>query len=139
MLKKIIVLTGAGVLAACVTAAYSKPMEKLEAAPGYVLEFISEMHEVKVGPSTTARLFIGYSFGEPDQFSYLQLMNDAHKPGEDDPVKVYDLEANLGKELWIKSMTAKDAVTLELSGLDATFQNSETIIIKVNGVNAESQ
>jgi hypothetical protein len=119
-------------VAACSTTAYSTPFTPTTEYPFPVLDFISEMHEVKLGETVVARLFIGYSFAEPDQFSYLQLMLVNDIPGVDS-VEVYDLEANLGEEIWITAVEAVDANTLRLTTMD------KEILIKVDGLAAAAK
>lgn len=128
-------ITSALALCACATSAaepFQNTFVAMTSSPENILEFLSEMHEVNLGGKTEIKLFLAYSYAEPDQQSYLQVSNVLDIPGEDS-VAVYDLEANLGKELWITGVSAKDENTLEI------FDKDETILIRIDGLAAESK
>ncbi|NWG93013.1 MAG: hypothetical protein HXY21_10985 [Parvularculaceae bacterium] len=134
-MRALAIITGACALVACATGGggtFQNTFVEMTESPDFVLEVLSELHEVKLGETTKVRLFLGYSYGEPDQYSYLQVSEAVDIPGVD-PVAVYDLEANLGKELWITGIAAKDAKTLEVVSDGAPF------LIKVDGLAAASK
>jgi len=132
-MRELAIITGACALGACATGGgtYQNTFVAMTESPDYVLEVLSELHEAQLGETTNIRLFLGYSYGEPDQYSYLQVSGAVDIPGVD-PVAVYDLEANLGKELWITGIAAKDAKTLEVAAADGK------ILIKIEGLAAAS-
>lgn len=134
-MRGLAIIMGVCALCGCASGAaqtFQNTFVEMPQSPEKVLDFLSELHEAKLGEKTGVRVFLGYSYAEPDQYSYLQVRNLFDIPGED-AVAVYDLEANLGKELWITGIAAKDENTLEI------LDKKETILIEIDGLVAASQ